>query len=162
MVTNLAWNSFFIHNTFHYSFSTKICGPTNHLKMVLAFSKVALVASTTPSLEIPRFSCISTWSMKISWPHTRPRILLSSVASQVCKKPHNKYSFGVVHCMLNRLSKLAHLAHFNLLESIFIHYNILLSFALDIGLFWIGFLTRFSTCALPFRFIMVFVSDLGH
>jgi hypothetical protein len=43
----------------------------------LASSKVALVASVAPSLEIPNYSWISTWSMKISWPRTCPRVLPS-------------------------------------------------------------------------------------
>jgi hypothetical protein len=40
----------------HCSFSTKACGLVIILKVVLAFSKVALAASTTPSLEIPSCS----------------------------------------------------------------------------------------------------------
>jgi len=48
-----------MHTTLHYSFSTKACGPAILFKVVLAFSKVALVASTTPSLEIPSCSSIN-------------------------------------------------------------------------------------------------------
>jgi hypothetical protein len=42
--------------TFHYSFSTKACGLAILFKTILASSKVALVASVAPSLEIPNYS----------------------------------------------------------------------------------------------------------
>ncbi len=125
------------------------------------FSKVALVASIVPSLEIPICSWISTWSMRISWPHVRPKILPSLVASQVRKKFHNRFFLGVIHLRLNMFSKPAHLAHLNSLASIFIHCNIFwLSFTLDIGFFWTSFSTCFSTCTLPLHFIIVFIPNL--
>ncbi len=68
-------------------------------------------------------------------------------------------SFNVVHYKWNMLSKSSCQAHLSSLESIFIHCNILwLSFTLDIGFF----LTCFSTCVLPFCFIIILVLDLGH
>jgi len=101
--------------------------------------------------------------MKISWPCTHPRILPSSVASQVCKKSCNRSFPSIVHYRLNRLSKLVHLTHLSSLESNFIHYSIFwFSFALDIGFFLIGFSTCSSTGALPFHFIMVLIYDLRH
>jgi hypothetical protein len=70
--------------------------------------------------------------------------------------------FGVVYYRFNKLSKLTCLAHLNLLESIFIHYNIFwLFFSLDIGSFLTSLSTYFSKCALPFCFIMVLVLILG-
>ncbi len=80
--------------------------------------------------------------MRISWPRTHLWILPSSVASQVCKKFHNKSSFGIVHYKLSKLSKPIHLIHLNWLESIFIHYNIFwFFFALNIIFFLIFFST---------------------
>jgi len=135
----------------------------NYFQGGFSFLKVALVTSIVPSLEIPSFSWISTWSMRISWPRTCPRILPSSFVSQVRKKFRNKSSFGVVHCKLNRLSKPSCLAHLSLLESIFIHCNIFwFSFTLDIGFFLTSFSTCSSTSTLPFHFIIILVPNLGR
>jgi hypothetical protein len=46
----------FMGTTFHCSFSTKACGLEIFFKVVFPSSKVAFVASTTPSLEIPSCS----------------------------------------------------------------------------------------------------------
>jgi hypothetical protein len=101
--------------------------------------------------------------MRIYWPCTCPRILPSFVASQVRKKFHNMFSFGVVHYMLNMFSKPTRLAHLGSLESIFIHCNIFwLSFTLNTSFFLTSFSTCFSEGVLPFHFIMVFVSNFGH
>ncbi len=156
----------FLLHAYHIdcSFSTKACRPIIFFKVVLASLKVAnLPTSIVPSLEIPSCSWINTWSMKISWPHIRPWILPSSIVSQVLKKSRNRYFLSVVHYMLNMTSKLAYLAHLNLLESIFIHYNIFwISFALDIVFFLTSFSTCSSTCPLPFHFIMALVFYLKH
>jgi hypothetical protein len=45
-----------MHITLHCSFSTKACGPVIIFKVILAFSKVALIASNALSLEIPNCS----------------------------------------------------------------------------------------------------------
>jgi len=45
-----------MHITLHCSLSTKACGLAILLKAILASSKVALEALTTPSLEIPSCS----------------------------------------------------------------------------------------------------------
>ncbi len=153
MVANLTWKSSFMHTTFHCSFLTKACGPIILLKVVLASSKATFVASIDPSLEIP--SC--------SWISTCTRILPSSFTSQVHGRFRNKSSIGIVHCRLNKLCKLARLAHLSLLESIFIHCNIFWpSFVLEISLFLIGFSTCSSINALPFCFIMVIIYNLKH
>jgi hypothetical protein len=150
-----------MHTTFHYSFSTKTCGPAILFKVVLVSSKVALTTSTVP-LEIPSCSWINIWSMRIFWPCTHPRILQFFVVSQVHTKFCNKSYFGVVHYRLNKLSKLARLAHLSLLESIFIHCSIFwLSFALNIGFFLIILSTYSSIGALPSHFIIVLAPDLG-
>ncbi len=154
---NLAWNSFFMHTTLHCSLSTKTWGLTILFKAVLAFPKVALATSTAPCSEIPSCSWIKPWPMRISWPCIHPRILPSSIASQVYKKFCNRSSFGVVHYRFNRLSKSTHLAHLNSLVSIF-----WLSFTMDIGFFLTSLLTCTSTRDLPFFFIIVLVFYLGH
>ncbi len=147
--------------TLHYSFSTKTCGLAIIFKVVMASSKVALVASISLSLEIPNYSYISTWSMRISWRHTHPWILPSFVASQDRRKSHNRSFLNIVHYMLNMLSKLVCLTHLSLLESIFIHHNILwFSFTLNTSFLKSSFSTFSFTSVLPFHFIMVLVSNL--
>ncbi len=79
---------------------------------------------------------ISTWLIKISWPHSCPWILSSFVSSQVRKKSCNESSHGAVHYKLDKLSKPARLAHLSSFEFIFIHYSIFyVSFTLDIFFF---------------------------
>jgi hypothetical protein len=63
MATNEGWNSSFVWITLHCPFSTNVLGHTTSFKIIFALDIVALVASTTPSKEIPSHSCMSIWSL---------------------------------------------------------------------------------------------------
>jgi hypothetical protein len=102
----------------------------------------------------PKLFMISTWLIKISWPHSCPWILPSSVSSQVCKKSCNESFHGAIHCKLDKFSKPTRLAHLNSFEFIFIHCSIFyISFALDVF---------FLTCFFNLFFYMCSAFSLHH